>query len=371
LDQLLAEVEARDREQESGEGAGAGSGWSRKGEVQTLSANPEGAAPIFEPGLNTGVDQGSAAGEPEAGQLAQSAEAAAARCDFQSVHGIAGELSRFNPGHPWLAGRYRQIQADEANYQAAQASLAQARGVLERPEPTNGDIQQAAQIALQAQSIAPPCMSQQVSMLNGPIYQAQAAVQARNRANRQAGMESLLGALVSVQSALGSSGAAPGYQPSYPSDSGISTLTSAIGQATGGTVPTAGSDLAGGSAPNCNACVISAFSSGGAYPYLFEFAYSFSNQGGCTTGRMRTYEVISFAPDEDANGNALQHANSSAARYLQAKRGYGGAQARQVCGPCGSASQAQATMRQLCPQPAHNMSGGPGGVVLDGQRISP
>lgn len=117
--------------------------------------------------------------------------------------------------------------------------------------------------------------------------------------------------------------------------------------------------------------MIGAFSTGGAYPYLFEFTYLFSNQGGCTSGRVRTYEVISFAPDEDRNGNPLRHSNSSAARYMQGKGGYGGAQARQICGPCGSASQARATMNRPCPRPAHSMSGGPGGFVLDGRRISP
>ena len=388
LDDLLAEVEQWDREHgwddiEDGEAEteSAGSGWRRKGELQTLSSNPKGDVFDATGGQHTDFDQGPAApAGPEAEQLIQSAEAAAARCDFATVRSIAGDLSSYYPGHPWLSGRYPQIQRDESGYQAAQASLTQARNVLQRPEPTNGDIQQAAQIALQAQSMAPSCMSQQVSLLNGPIYQAQAAVQARNKANRQAGMQSLLGALVSVQSSLNSGRTSTGYQPSYSPNSGLSTLTSAISQATGGgTVPSGGASPGGGvspgggsAAPNCNSCIIGTFSFGNAYPYVFETSHSFSNQGGCTSGRARIYEVMSFPPDEDANGNPLRHANTSAARYLQAKRTYGrGAQTRQVCGPCGSAAQARSTVRRLCPRPAHSISGGPGGAVVDGRRVSP
>ena len=371
------------------ENAGTGSGWTRKGDLRTLSANPEGDVPIFDPGAggDRGFDPGPAAtGGPEAGQLIQSAEAAAARCDFRTVHSVAGNLSTYYPGHPWLSGRYQQIQGDESSYQAAQSSLSQARSVLERPEPTNGDIQQAAQIALQAQSIAPSCMSQQVSLLNGPIYQAQGAVRARDRANRRAGMQSLLGALVSVQSSINSGRAATGYQPSYSAGSGLDTLTSVISQATGGgTIPSGGALPSGGASPggsvssggggaasNCNSCIIGTFSFGNAYSYVFETSYSFSNQGGCTSGRARIYEVMSFPPDEDANGNPLRHANKSAARYLQAKRTYGrGAQTRKVCGPCGSAAQARSTVSRLCPRPAHSISGGPGGAVVDGRRVSP
>ena len=391
LDDLLAEVEEWDRENGWGESesagtesenAGAGSGWTRKGDLETLSANPEGGQPVFDPGAaaDTAFYPGpAAAGGPRAEQLIQSAESAAGRCDFRTVHSVAGDLSTYYPGHPWLSGRYPRIQRDEANYQAAQSSLSQARNVLQRPEPTNGDIQQAAQITLQAQNIAPPCMSQQVSMLNGPISQAQQAVQARNRANRRAGMQSLLGALVSVQSSISSGRTATAYQPPYLPNSGLPALTSAISQATGGaTVPSAGAAPGGGAspgggsaAPNCNSCLIGTFIAGNTYPYLFEFTYPLRNQGGCTSGRVRTYEVITFSPDEDSNGNPLRHANSSAARYMQAKRGYGGVRARQVCGPCGSASQARAAMSRLCPRPAHNMSVGPGGATIDGRRISP
>ena len=391
LEDLLAEVEQWDREHGWGESegagtesenAGAGSGWTRKGDLETLSANPQGGQPVFDPG--TGADTAfdprpAAASGPAAEQLIQSAESAAGRCDFRTMHGMAGDLAASYPGHPWLSGRYPQLQRDEANYQAAQSSLSQARNVLQRPEPTNGDIQQAAQIALQAQSIAPPCMSQQVSMLNGPISQAQQAVQARNRANRRAGMQSLLGALVSVQSSISSGRTATAYQPPYSPNSGLSTLTSVISQATGGaTVPSGGASPSGGvspggggAAPNCNSCLIGTFIAGNTYPYLFEFTYSFRNQGGCTNGRTRMYEVITFSPDEDSNGNPLRHSNSSAARYLQAKRGYGGVRARQICGPCGSVSQARAAVSRLCPRPAHNISVGPGGATIDGRRISP
>ena len=398
LDDLLAEVEQRDRELGWGESesentvtelenTGLGSGWTRRGDLETLSANPEGGQPVFDPGpgADTAFEGPAAPSGPAAEQLIQSAESAAGRCDFRTMHGMAGDLSASYPGHPWLSGRYPQLQRDEANYQAAQSSLSQARNVLQRPEPTNGDIQQAAQITLQAQSIAPPCMSQQVSMLNGPISQAQQAVQVRNRANRRAGMQSLLGALVSVQSSLNSGRAATAYRPPYSPNAGLSTLTSAISQATGGaTVPSAGtspgggvspaggaSSGGGGAAPNCNVCLVGTFVTGNTYPYLFEFTYPFSNQGGCTNGRARTYEMITFSPDEDSNGNPLRHANSSAARYLQSKRGYGGVRARQICGPCGSVSQARAAMSRLCPRPAHNISAGPGGATIDGRRISP
>jgi hypothetical protein len=94
---------------------------------------------------------------------------------------------------------------DPRRVDAARATLRQAQGYL-GGDPSEQQILEAARLTLHAQTIAPPCISQEIAQLTGPIQGAMQSVRQvaraqRAAANRQAA-STLMGSLTGILNTL-------------------------------------------------------------------------------------------------------------------------------------------------------------------------